>query len=168
MYLPCFDHFWNNGIDMTTFQSFIVIVAVLYVLSLQQCEGLAGMGMGKTLKKKKSKASGKTKFDANASLMKCENLYDNLLKKYEGSANEEEGEDYNVSEFIIACRCSDENKKIVGFQDWVPVAQLVLVLGAGFESSIPLQKALSLYCREIHAAGIIAAPVSLRLKNLDS
>jgi len=155
---------------MTTFQSFIVIVAVLYVLSVQQCEGLAGMGMGmgKTLKKKKSKASGKTKFDANASLMKCENLYDNLLKKYEGSADEEEGEDYNVSEFIIACRCSDENKKIVGFQDWVPVAQLVLVLGTGFESSIPLQKALSLHCREIHAAGIIAAPVSLRLKNSDS
>lgn len=132
-----------------------------------------GMGMGTAIKSKKS-GNKKTKtkkskkpsappFDVSASLLKCEVLYEDLLKKYDNPVieEEEEEEEVNVYEYVIAAKYSG-SAPVPGsasFCDWVPVAQLCLVLGAGFESERPLQLALSYYCREIHQAGCFAAPV---------
>ena len=149
---------YNFKMKTFFFAPFTILLLFQTVISIH---ALAGFGGSSSTKKNvNKKKSSMSKFDAQASLLRCEVQYEELLKLYENpdvtKDNEEEEEiDTNLMEYLVAARC----KRVSGFQDWVPIAQLVLVMGAGFESALSLQKALSLYCREIHAAGSYAAPV---------
>jgi hypothetical protein len=148
----------------------------------------AGMGMrGATKSKKKggknnkdkSKSMGKatssastTKFDVNASLLRLEKKYDDLLlgvakelKKEEKDADSysswSSGEiEMMTSEYVIAARASSQKGSV---PDWVPIAQLCLKRpettyheGASDEM---VQTAISVYCRELSHLAAVGAKV---------
>ena len=142
----------------TTSVLLVALFGVFFVEEFCVVEALAS-GFGATNSKNKKANKKSSKLDASASLLRCEVQYEELLNQYDNpntNDNEDEDEiDTNCMEYIIAAKCP----RVPGFQDWVPIAQLVLVMGTGFESALSLQKALSLHCREVHAAGIFAAPV---------
>lgn len=142
----------------------------------------AGMGMGmgatKTKKKKggKNKSKGKTAsstpFDVNASLLRLEKKYDELMLNVakELKKEEEEADSYSswssgeiemiTSEYVIAARSSSQKGSV---PDWVPFAQLCLKRpetqyedGA---SDAMVQTAISNYCRELSHLAAVGAPV---------
>lgn len=154
----------------------------------QQSALFAGMGMGMgggatKSKKKGGKAKAKkgmggstkpkgTPFDVNASLIRLEKKYDELmlnaakdLQKEEEDANSysswSSGEfDMMTSEYVIAARASSKKGSI---PDWVPIAQLCLRRpeneyqdGA---SDAMVQTAISAYCRELSHLAAVGAPV---------
>ena len=122
----------------------------------------AGFGGAVASKKKSSKKSKKTMvapFDASASLLRMEKVYDELSQNEAKRINrEEDTTDPNeivTAEYIITTRCSP----IIA--DWVPVAQVILArplreAEVSEGSADPLVRAVvSRYCREIsHVAGM--------------
>jgi hypothetical protein len=142
----------------------------------------AGMGMGmaptKSKKKKgkkskgKGKASSSTPFDVNASLIRLEKKYDELMLGVakDLKREEEEAESYSswssgeiemmTSEYVIAARASSKKSSV---PDWVPIAQLCLKRpeteyheGA---SDAMVRTAVSVYCRELFRLAAQGAPV---------
>lgn len=142
-----------------------------------------GMGMASTKSKKKkgkknknkSKASSSTPFDVNASLLRLEKKYDELMlnvAKEIRKEEEEEADPYSyssyssgeiemmTSEYVIAARASSQKGSV---PDWVPIAQLCLKRpeteyqeGA---SDAMVQTAMSVYCREFYHLACVSAPV---------
>jgi hypothetical protein len=150
-----------------------------------------GMGMGtKTSTKKKNKKGGKksnskafssssssssssskSPFDVNASLLRMEKKYDEIMLSLakEQQKTEEEEELYNcsfstptmmTSEYIVAARGSSKRGSV---PDWVPIAQVCLKRpeseyqdGASDEM---VKTAISVYCRELSYLATMGAPV---------
>ena len=141
-----------------------------------------GMGMGGATKSKKkggknknnnksmgkSAASATTKFDVNASLLRLEKKYDDLLLGVAKDLRKEEeiaasgsswmsGEiEMMTSEYVIAARASSQKGSV---PDWVPIAQLCLKrpenLSHEGASDEMVQTAISVYCRELsHLAAV--------------
>jgi len=151
-----------------------------------------GMGMGATkssLSKKKKKKDGKNKnkskafsssassssskspFDVNASLIRLEKKYDELMLNAARELQKEGEEDsyYSsssststmmTSEYVVAARDYSQQGSV---PDWVPIAQLCLKRpeseyheGASDEM---VQIAISVYCRELSHLAAVGAPV---------
>jgi len=118
-----------------------------------------GMGMAKKASKKKKGSKQKTKtppFDVNASLLRLEKRYDDLMVAAAKTlAKEEESvDDLVTTEYVVAARGGTVT-------DWVPIAQLCLARSyadAHFSegsSDAAVQAAVSYYCREFsHVAAM--------------
>ena len=145
----------------------------------------AGMGMGVATKKKKggknkkknknssAAASQKSPFDVNASLIRMEKKYDELMLDVakELKKEEEEADSYSsyssgeiemiTSEYVVCTRASSSSKSRI--RDWVPVAQLCLKRQeTDFEdgaSDEMVRTAISAYCRELSHLAAVGAPV---------
>lgn len=142
----------------------------------------AGMGMGgmtakskKKGKKKKSKAGGgmggspksssSTPYDASASLLRNERIYDEICKEaYKELDSEYDDYDSITTEYTVTARSA----AAASIADWIPVAQIVVVrpLDAGSGGSDgdsqhleSIRAAVSEFCREAYHAAVIAAPV---------
>ena len=141
----------------------------------------AGMGMGGGATKSKKKKGGKNKnknkatpFDVNASLIRSEKKYDELMlnvakeiKKEEKEADEYSYSSYSsgevqmmTSEYVIAARASSQKSSV---PDWVPIAQLCLKrpenLASEGASDEMVQTAVSIYCREFYHLASVSAPI---------
>jgi len=148
----------------------------------------AGRGMGmaasaKTKGKDKSKkANGMGKkngaagnsgssgsFDVNASMLRLEKKYDELLlaaakrmaKEDEDPRlvnNDDGSEDKITSEYVVAARAIS---KMGGVKDWIPFAQICLTRPESEydNSKDVVQAAISTYCRELSHIAVFGAPV---------
>jgi len=144
-----------------------------------------GMGMGATPSGKPKKANGKTAaakgqgmgggntkhkngkappFDANASLLRLEKKYDELISAsnkafHKASQSDTDTDDdvHVVSEMVVAVRAVSSSAT-TGTSDWVPIAQLCMQ--PHVEVGDPkVQAAVSLYCRELSVAAARGAKV---------
>lgn len=139
-----------------------------------------GMGMGKgsatKSKKKKKGKGGKPKaapFDVNASLIRLEKKYDELMRNVAKEMRKEEDQDEHsyssyssgeiemmTSEYVIAARASSQTGSV---PDWVPIAQLCLKrpenLSNEGASDEMVQTAVSNYCRELYHLATHGAPI---------
>lgn len=125
----------------------------------------AGMGMGTNSKKKKGnkKATGGVKktaapFDVNASLLRLEKKYEEMLQK---STRAMHSDDSNsefdlASEMVVTVRANPS--KSAGTADWVPVAQLCLHPRTQVSSEW-VQAAVSMYCRELSQAATFGSKI---------
>jgi len=152
----------------------------------------AGMGMGgfsaKT-SKPKSTGSATSSFDVNASLLKLERLYDELVgeanRAMMDSAVDVDDDDDTAglldsitSEYMVAARyvpiATSKNPSLPGsvaISDWIPVSQLCIVRPihtyetsterghSSFGLDADVQAVISSYCREIYLAASLAAPI---------
>lgn len=127
----------------------------------------ASKGMGKTISKKKNgskkKKSGSStsSFNVNASLLRLEKKYEDLLLANAKTLQSAEERHDNVvaTEYIVAVRSTC----LEAVADWVPVAQLIVArdwvdaqTSASDGASDPLiQAVVSMHCRELyHVAGL--------------
>lgn len=142
---------------------------------------MAGMGMGggatKSRKKKggggkkSKKSSGSSPFDVAKSMLKCEKIYDEMLREAAKVADDDDF-DFITAEYMIAARVAPKEMAkmnipgAVSVSDWVPVAQLCLkrhVDDPKFDSHVRdcerIQTAVSYYCREISYVATLGASV---------
>lgn len=123
----------------------------------------------KASKKKKASSSSTTTtpYDAQASLLRMEKVYEDLLqneaKRIHFDDDDDDhhkimtstlGEELVAAEYVVAARCPP------AIADWIPVAQVVLARPLGEaqasegSADVLVQAAVSRYCREIaHVAG---------------
>lgn len=137
----------------------------------------AGMGMGMGATKSKQKKGGKNKnkekkapFDINASILRLDKKYDELLKTNAKKVRKDEDDIHSsyasgeiemiTSEYVIAARDSSKKGSV---PDWVPIAQLCLkrpetqyLEGA---ADALVTTAISNYCRELSYLAAKGAPV---------
>ena len=143
----------------------------------------AGMGMAVTKgknkkakgKKKGGKAAGASPFDAHASLMKMEKLYEELMVQSNKSIQKDDddtplsNDDLLCQEYIVAARSrrsSTSTADLTSVSDWIPVASMAVSRPLDYLKASSkdihgdelLSIAVSYYCREISAAAIMAAP----------
>ncbi len=144
---------------------------------------MAGMGMGGATKsrkkgggkkgggKKSKKSSSGSPYDVAKAMLKCEKVYDEMLKEAAKVADDDDFE-FIMAEYMIAARVIPQemaNMNIPGavsVSDWVPVAQLCLkrhVDDPNFDSHVRdcerVQTAVSYYCREISYVATLGASV---------
>jgi len=143
-----------------------------------------GMGMGSPTKNKKKNKKGSKKnksssgggrgdaapFNANASLMRMEKVYDEMAKAdakamQNNSSENYQGDDKVMSEYIIAARAPTV-KDAKAASDWVPVAQMAMVrpyavarASEAVSSDDNIKAVVSQYCREIGQSAMLGAPV---------
>lgn len=148
-----------------------------------------GMGMGKTATKGKKKKGKKgpnkpksTPFDVNASLIRLEKKYDELMlnvakeiRKEEKEADElytsswSSGEiEMITSEYVIAAKSANSASSV---PDWVPIAQLCLKrpeteMKEGASDEL-VQTAVSKYCREFYHLASVSAPIFTKIARND-
>jgi hypothetical protein len=105
-------------------------------------------------KKKNGKGSNTAVFDVNASLMRLEKKYEELVLAGAKSLHNDDDIDEPTAEMVVTVRAAPNKSKTAATADWVPVAQLCLRPHAEVSSEWA-QAAVSLYCRELsHAASL--------------
>lgn len=126
----------------------------------------AGMGMA-VAPKKNGKKKKNAPFDVNASLMRLEKRYDEILRanaKAIQSDDDVDQDDIATTEYIIAAR-SAKASDAKSVADWVPVAQICIARplrdaesseGVADDS---VQAVVSHYCREIFHAATLGSPM---------
>ena len=94
-----------------------------------------------TKTKKSSKTSKASPFDVNASLLRLEKMYDDLLLKNAKLMQKEYEEDGDciTSEYVVAVQG--------GSLDWIPIGQVILARPT--DDPRLLTSAVSMYCREL-------------------
>ena len=161
---PCAEAFSASPILAESFSNLLAV----------RLDASRGMGMASTAdrkKKRKSKsksgnaigksASAKSSFNVNASLLRLEKKYEDLiLANAKALQNDEEDDDDIVAtEYIVAVRSTC----FKAVSDWVPVAQLLLgrtlaearTCASDGASDPTIQAAVSMYCRELsHVASL--------------
>ena len=127
----------------------------------------AGTGMAIASKKNGKKKKKNAPFDVNASLMRLEKRYDEILlanaKAIQSDGNIDQ-DDIVTTEYIIAARSAKaSDAKYVA--DWVPVAQMCIArplrdaeLSEGVADS-SVHAVVSGYCREIFHAATLGSPI---------
>jgi hypothetical protein len=124
------------------------------------------MGMA-VAPKKNGKKKNNAPFDVNASLMRLEKRYDEILlanAKAIQSDDDVDHDDIVTTEYIIAAR-SAKASDAKSVADWVPVAQMCIARPLrDAESSegvadISVQAVVSHYCREIFHAATLGSPL---------
>ncbi len=132
----------------------------------------AGMGMGVASKNSSTKKKGAT-FDVNASLIRLEKQYEELMfqsAKAVGRKSDEDSDDENASpspstattlsfEYVVAARSTSGLSSHGAVSDWVPIAQLICTCNSDGVSDETRQAAVSLYCRELAHAASLGAQV---------
>jgi uncharacterized membrane protein YgcG len=132
---------------------------------------------------KKDKSTNTTPFDASASMIKSEKLYDELMAESTKAfmmASTNDDDNYCddsmmdvTTEYIITARAkrtatASSTSSFVGAHDWVPVAQLCIIRSIStthqddrdHESimEMTIRAAISYYCREINYSACLGAP----------
>ena len=142
--------------------------------------GMGGGGMGggsSTTKKKKKggKKDGKSSsssgsggasapFDAAASLLRNERLYDEICRTaFKEIESEYDSFDSITTEYLITARSTSATAP-AAVSDWVPVSQIVIVrpitdTSHDAEHKETIRSAVSEFCRESFCAASISAPV---------
>ena len=174
-------------------ESFTTMPRVVPPLSSHVSLEMAGRGMGmgvaskKTKKKnKKGMGGGKSKgmggggsskknsvppFDVNASMLRLEKRYEEIMKvSAKSMAKEEEDprwssntddddDDSMTTEYVITARA--DTKQGGALRDWIPIAQLCVQRPeTEYENTKEiLQEAVSTYCRELSYVAAYGAPV---------
>mmetsp|Transcript_64560 Transcript_64560/g.97284 ORF Transcript_64560/g.97284 Transcript_64560/m.97284 type:complete len:359 (+) Transcript_64560:97-1173(+) len=142
-----------------------------------------GMGMGTAQKAKKNKKNSVPKkngmgakktnavatFDVNASVIRLEKRYEEIMKisaksiakdeedpRWASSVDEED--DSMTTEYVIAARADSKQGAV---RDWVPIAQICVQRPEKeYENTKEiLQEAISCYCRELSYTAAFCAPV---------
>mmetsp|Transcript_16900 Transcript_16900/g.48556 ORF Transcript_16900/g.48556 Transcript_16900/m.48556 type:complete len:361 (+) Transcript_16900:86-1168(+) len=139
--------------------------------------GGGGMGMstktkGKKNKGKNKKGSGSPKqapFDAAASLLRMESIYDKICKDaFKQEESENDSFDSITTEYVVTAR-SLSSSAPAGLSDWVPVSQIVLVRPISEDergsehAKETIRAAVSEYCRESYFAATLSAPIFRRI-----
>lgn len=139
--------------------------------------GGGGMGMAtksksKGKKGKNKKGSGGPKqapFDAAASLLRMESIYDEICKDaIKQEESEYESFDTITTEYVVTAR-STSAKAPPGLSDWIPVSQIVLVRPISEDergsehAKETIRAAVSEYCRESYFAATLSAPIFRRI-----
>ena len=138
-----------------------------------------GNGMAKSNgMAKKNGSDGKNgasaTFDVNASMLRLEKRYDELLVSAAKKTAKEEDDDDDSSanegkitaEYVVAARSISKSG---GVRDWVPFAQLCLVRPESEYDNAEdvVQAAVSFYCRELSTVAAFGAPVFSTLARSD-
>lgn len=159
---------WESGIAFQTKVPFTRFVQ--RTNSALQPLAAAGMGMGATATKKSKKKKGKktsskgmggkkngatSAFDVNASLMRLEKKYEEMLQS-STKAMHNDDESGVVSEMVVTVRANPSKSSATA--DWVPVAQLSLHPHSEVSSEWA-RAAISLYCRELSQAASLGAKI---------
>ena len=131
-------------------------------------------GMGKKtngMGKKNGTSGASTAFDVNASMIRLEKRYDELMsaatKQMAKECNDDQegsvevissGTEKITSEYIVAAR---SNGKSGGVKDWIPFAQICLARPESEydNANDVIQAAVSTYCRELSHMAAFGAPV---------
>ena len=141
--------------------------------------GGGGGGMGMATRSKGKKGKGKSKkgsggpkqalFDAAASLLRMENVYDEICKDaIKQEESEYENFDTITTEYVVTAR-STSAKAPPGLSDWIPVSQIVLVRPISEDergsehAKETVRAAVSEYCRESYFAATLSAPIFRRI-----
>ena len=138
--------------------------------------GGGGMGMAT---KTKSRSKGKNKkrsggpkqapFDAAASLLRMESIYDKICKEaFKQEESESDSFDSITTEYVVTARSLSANAP-AGLSDWVPVSQIVLVRPISEDergsehAKETIRAAVSELCRESYFAATLSAPIFRRI-----
>ena len=142
-------------------------------------KGMGGGGMGMATKtksrskgKNKKKGSGGPKqapFDAAASLLRMESIYDKICKEaFKQEESESDSFDSITTEYVVTARSLSANAP-AGLSDWVPVSQIVLVRPISEDergsehAKETIRAAVSELCRESYFAATLSAPIFRRI-----
>ena len=142
-------------------------------------KGMGGGGMGMATKtksrskgKNKKKGSGGPKqapFDAAASLLRMESIYDKMCKEaFKQEESESDSFDSITTEYVVTARSLSANAP-AGLSDWVPVSQIVLVRPISEDergsehAKETIRAAVSELCRESYFAATLSAPIFRRI-----
>mmetsp|Transcript_39255 Transcript_39255/g.86102 ORF Transcript_39255/g.86102 Transcript_39255/m.86102 type:complete len:374 (-) Transcript_39255:402-1523(-) len=121
--------------------------------------GGGGMG-GKKGKSTSAGVNSSAPFDAAASLLRNERLYDDICREaFKEMESEYESFDSITTEYLITARSSSPTAP-AAVSDWVPVSQIVVVRPVSdSDHKETVRAAVSQFCRESFCAASISAPV---------
>mmetsp|Transcript_38592 Transcript_38592/g.83841 ORF Transcript_38592/g.83841 Transcript_38592/m.83841 type:complete len:374 (-) Transcript_38592:18-1139(-) len=121
--------------------------------------GGGGMG-GKKGKSTSAGVNSSAPFDAAASLLRNERLYDDICREaFKEMESEYESFDSITTEYLITARSSSPTAP-AAVSDWVPVSQIVVVRPVSdSDHKETVRAAVSQFCRESFCAASSSAPV---------